>query len=229
MDSLEEKLRSIGNTLREHRREIVIVTAGSIGCFIIGYAIASPAIYASSYSQDVDPNCVCNPSAEFDPDELSLCSDNTEIVVTGGKLCDTSDDTPGCYATDVDILYEVLKGAEYVEDVVIEPNSIEELIGCVSYILRVHTNQVIPAGEQVQIRLYPGGGLEGHPTHATVTLTSGCGSTAIELVDFQAHSVTIVPKSKEYDIPVLSAIVASLALGYSALRWRTKNEEGVYL
>lgn len=123
------------------------------------------------------------PSLSFEPDELRASGCRTQFALDGTLFNKGS--SPGDTAADVELGYEVMKGAEYVEEVALDPAGWATIAAGeqVGFTIDVRLNESwnsVPDGAEVKIRVYiaaesnrPGH----HRTRVTATIIAQCGST----------------------------------------------------
>lgn len=125
------------------------------------------------------------PSLSFEPDELEIqacAAAGPSYYEFGGFLTNTAGEAQD-YASGVELSYQVIKGAEYVDGVVLSPSSWDRIDAgeSVNFTIRLDVNpgwEAVNDGSEIKVRVFISGELnrpDHHRGRVTATLTSHCG------------------------------------------------------
>ena len=144
------------------------------------------------------PDPLAQPSLSFEPDELAArgCTPRFDFV---GTLVNTGD-PPDDYAANVVLGFVILRGAEYVQRVEIDPQSWDQIAGgeVVNFTVRVGLKEAwlqAPDGSEVKLRLFIAGETNRpghHRTRLTLTMIAQCDLTPTPTPDM-TPTMTLTP------------------------------------
>jgi ferric-dicitrate binding protein FerR (iron transport regulator) len=132
----------------------------------------------------VTPDPEAEPVLVFDPAVLDGFTCGIDFAPTG-RLENQGED-PDDFAADIELGYQVIQGAEYVNGVTLNPSGWESLAAGDQAFFGIHVNLeeagwgAAPAGTQVEVRVFIAGERnrpENHTSYLTVTITASCEST----------------------------------------------------